>query len=158
MPLKTQAMEEPALNLTPMIDIVFLLIIFFMVGSEFTKPKAEAEVLLNVQLPAVDDVPAMTRAPDPILIAVPKTGKLAVKGGPQNETGRRVDLPELKKFLAEAKRIDAERNYHKRAVIIRPAAQGTNQRTVDAWHAAIRAGFKTIQLAAKPTPEETTTN
>ena len=36
MPLKgAEATEEPALNLTPMIDIVFLLIIFFMVGAQF---------------------------------------------------------------------------------------------------------------------------
>ena len=38
MPLKTSGIEEPSLNLTPMIDIVFLLIIFFMVGSQFTEP------------------------------------------------------------------------------------------------------------------------
>ncbi|MFM7920611.1 MAG: ExbD/TolR family protein, partial [Planctomycetaceae bacterium] len=31
MPLKTENLEDPALNLTPMIDVVFLLIIFFMV-------------------------------------------------------------------------------------------------------------------------------
>ncbi|MCP4506160.1 MAG: biopolymer transporter ExbD, partial [Fuerstiella sp.] len=31
MPLRTESLEEPQLNLTPMIDIVFLLIIFFMV-------------------------------------------------------------------------------------------------------------------------------
>ena len=33
MPLKTQADEQPSLNLTPMIDIVFLLIICFRVGT-----------------------------------------------------------------------------------------------------------------------------
>ncbi|MGB6042532.1 MAG: biopolymer transporter ExbD, partial [Pirellulales bacterium] len=33
MPIKTHIDEQPSLNLTPMIDIVFLLIIFFMVGT-----------------------------------------------------------------------------------------------------------------------------
>ena len=36
MPLKTEEIEEPVLNLTPMIDIVLLLIIFFMVGTKFS--------------------------------------------------------------------------------------------------------------------------
>lgn len=153
MPLKTQAIEEPALNLTPMIDIVFLLIIFFMVGSEFTKPKAEAEVLLNVQLPSVNDVPALSRAPDPILIGVPVKGKMEVRGGPQNASGLLVDLAGLRKFLAKAKQIDAKREFHKRAVIIRPDGRGAIQRSVNAWHAANKAGFNAVQVAAKPTPE-----
>lgn len=37
MPIKTDSLEEPQLNLTPMIDVVFLLIIFFMVGARFTE-------------------------------------------------------------------------------------------------------------------------
>ena len=36
MPLKTTIDELPTLNLTSMIDVLFLLIIFFMVGTEFT--------------------------------------------------------------------------------------------------------------------------
>ena len=38
MPLKTHQDDMPSINLTPMIDIVFQLIIFFMVGSRFTPP------------------------------------------------------------------------------------------------------------------------
>ena len=49
MPLKTHPDEQPALNLTPMIDIVFLLIIFFMVGTKF----AEWESKLTLKVPQV---------------------------------------------------------------------------------------------------------
>ena len=107
MPLKTQTVEEPALNLTPMIDVVFLLIIFFMVGSEFTKKRAEAEVVLNVQLPTVTDIEPLSRMPDPIVIDVPKQGPISVRGGPQNSRGVECDLPKLRSFLAEARRLDA---------------------------------------------------
>jgi len=49
---KRQNREELSLNLTPLIDIVFLLLIFFMVSTTFTKenhlsinlPEAEGEV------------------------------------------------------------------------------------------------------------------
>jgi biopolymer transport protein ExbD len=41
MPLRTESLDEPSLNLTPMIDIVFLLIIFFMVGTPVFRNRTE---------------------------------------------------------------------------------------------------------------------
>lgn len=149
MPLKTQTVEEPALNLTPMIDIVFLLIIFFMVGSEFTKKSAEAETLLNVQLPTVNEMSGLSPAPDPIVIAVPVEGDMAVRGGPQNARNRSVNLAELAGFLREAKRMDEERRFNNRAVVIRPDGKAETQRTVDAFQASTKAGFKKVTIAAR---------
>ena len=39
MPLKTHMDEQPSLNLTPMIDIIFLIVIFFLVGTQFKEDK-----------------------------------------------------------------------------------------------------------------------
>ncbi len=48
MPLKTTRDEElPGINLTSMIDVLFLLIIFFMVGTRFT----DGEHQISVKLP-----------------------------------------------------------------------------------------------------------
>lgn len=44
--------EELAVNLTPLIDVVFLLLIFFMISTTFRK-----EVDLDVELPKVDQPP-----------------------------------------------------------------------------------------------------
>ena len=41
MPLRTEPLEEPQLNLTPMIDVVFLLLIFFMTVSQVSKINKE---------------------------------------------------------------------------------------------------------------------
>ena len=57
MPLKTHQDEQPTLNLTPMIDIVFLLIIFFMVGTKF----AEWENNLALKVPQVKETGARRR-------------------------------------------------------------------------------------------------
>ena len=37
MPLKLNRDDQTSINLTPMIDIVFLLIIFFMIGTRFSE-------------------------------------------------------------------------------------------------------------------------
>ncbi|MFM7976716.1 MAG: ExbD/TolR family protein, partial [Pirellula sp.] len=53
MPLKTSQDEElPSINLTSMIDVLFLLIIFFMVGSRFSEI-SEAERDITLSVPAV---------------------------------------------------------------------------------------------------------
>ena len=44
MPLRTHQDEAPAINLTPMIDIVFNLIIFFMVGARFTELEKKVDL------------------------------------------------------------------------------------------------------------------
>jgi len=48
MPLKTHSDEQPTLNLTPMIDVVFLLLFFFMTVSRFSA----LEGMLPAKLPA----------------------------------------------------------------------------------------------------------
>jgi biopolymer transport protein ExbD len=46
MPLKTRHNEEITLNLTPMIDVVFLLIIFFMVATNFSDMQRNVDLEL----------------------------------------------------------------------------------------------------------------
>jgi len=54
---KRQAGEEVSVDLTPMIDVVFLLLIFFMVSTTFTK-----ESHLEIDLPQSSAAPAKTAA------------------------------------------------------------------------------------------------
>lgn len=53
MNFKRQAAEEVSVNLTPLIDVVFLLLIFFMVSTTFTK-----ESHLEIDLPQSSAEPA----------------------------------------------------------------------------------------------------
>jgi len=58
MKLRSQRVEDPDVNLTPLIDVVFLLLIFFMVSTTFDKeselsielPNADGEVLIKESL------------------------------------------------------------------------------------------------------------
>ena len=56
MNLRQAGSDEPELNLTPLIDVVFILLIFFMVSTTFQK---ESEI--NIELPEASADPVETR-------------------------------------------------------------------------------------------------
>ena len=70
MKFKRRIQDEPSINLTPLIDVVFLLLIFFMVTTTFTKetrlqvnlPEAEAETCLPSLSGLRSWCPAMVRS------------------------------------------------------------------------------------------------
>lgn len=67
--------EEPIeLNLTPMIDVLFLLLIFFMVGAKFTDDVRE----LDVRLPEVRQETPANLALSRMAIAVHRDGRLTL--------------------------------------------------------------------------------
>jgi len=68
--------EDPAPNLTPMIDVVFLLLIFFMVATTFLDPERE----LGVELPQAESGNVTDVPPDEIVINVARDGSLTVSG------------------------------------------------------------------------------
>lgn len=92
MPLKMQSLEEPRLDLTPMIDVVFNLIIFFMVGTRF----ADMEREFDVQLPQVGHAQPLTAPPDEIVINLFANGRVVVGS-------REISLADLRLLLAEAR-------------------------------------------------------
>ena len=68
--------EDATLNLTPMIDVVFLLVIFFMVGSEFS----EAESRIQVDVPSVGQMRSISRLPDERVVEVRAGGAVTLDG------------------------------------------------------------------------------
>ncbi len=77
MSIRRQPTEEITINLTPMIDVVFLLIIFFMVGSKFS----EAEGRIKVNVPSVSEMRSMARVPDERIVEVSPDGSIRLDGG-----------------------------------------------------------------------------
>ena len=72
MNFKRQASEEVSVNLTPLIDVVFLLLIFFMVSTTFTK-----ESHLEIDLPQSSGEPAKPTV-DEIEVVVNAEGEYSV--------------------------------------------------------------------------------
>ena len=86
--------EESEINLTPMLDVVFIMLIFFIVTANFIK-----EPGLEINRPDSDT--AETQENAAILIAVGPTGEVWMDG-------RRIDVRQVKaNVIAEEKPIPA---------------------------------------------------
>lgn len=136
MPLKTETLQEPVLNLTPMIDVVFLLIIFFMVGARFTEESHDQQ--FDVELPSAAAVQSMSRAPDPLVVTVYRSGRITIKD-------RDFDQNQLVQELASAKAAYADQ-----AVLIRGDGQGQYQAVIDVMNACHQVQIKKFSLAFQP--------
>ena len=62
-----------SIDMAPLIDVVFLLLIFFMLTSSFTAPS------LQIKLPTATSRPDST--PEVILVAVDRQGSITLQGG-----------------------------------------------------------------------------
>jgi biopolymer transport protein ExbD len=133
MPLRTHQDETPALNLTPMIDIVFLLIIFFMVGTKF----AEWERKMTLKVPQVKDVGALAPAPEKRIINVYGDGRVTLDR-------EFVSLEELEKRLAAARE-----QYNELGVVVRGDAEGAFQNVASVLGACRDAGITDMGISVR---------
>jgi biopolymer transport protein ExbD len=133
MPLKTHLDEQPTLNLTPMIDIVFLLIIFFMVGTKFT----ELERKITLRVPEVVDRGALTAAPERKVVNVYRDGTITLDKVP-------VTLQQLTANLA-----DTRRQYEDLGVLVRGDAKGEFQLVASVLNACKQAGVRDLGISVR---------
>jgi len=63
--------EDPNLDLTSLIDVIFLLLIFFMVSTTFEK-----QALLKVDLPEASEVEDSTDVPDSLELVIDAEGRM----------------------------------------------------------------------------------
>ncbi len=139
MKFQRRIQEELSINLTPLIDVVFLLLIFFMVSTTFTR-----ETRLAVNLPEADGEPA----PDVeqvIEISVSQSGAYAIDG----RTLVNAELSTLMQGLEEVSRGD--RNV---ALILIADADATHQSVVTAMDAIGQSGFSQLSIATRKPTEE----
>ncbi|MEM6364639.1 MAG: biopolymer transporter ExbD [Planctomycetota bacterium] len=71
-----QSGTDATISLTPMIDVVFLLVIFFMVGNRMDAGSAGVEV----SLPGAGAMQAMSRLPDRKVVEVTASGDIQLDG------------------------------------------------------------------------------
>ena len=125
--------ELPVVNLTPMLDVVFNLIVFFMVGTKFV----EMDHHLKLDVPQVSEASPMIAAPSKKNVNVYRDGKIHLEG-------REVTLAQL---TAELRR--AHEEYAGLGVIVRGDAKGELQPVVDALAAVAKAGVGETSICVR---------
>jgi biopolymer transport protein ExbD len=136
MPLKTHNDEQPALNLTAMLDVMFLLIIFFMLGTRFV----DEERQIALRVPQVVDHGALSAAPARITLSVFRDGTIWLDQKP-------VTLQQLGPRLAAAR--SRQRNL---SVLVRGDAQGEFQQVAAVLNACKQAGINELGISVRFLP------
>jgi len=132
-PLKVEPLEEPYLNMTPMVDVVLNLLIFFMLGTTF----AQEERQFDIQLPHVGHAQPLTAPPDEIVVNVFADGRLVVNK-------QTVSPDDLERLLAEA-----HGHYADQSVLIRGDGKGNYQTIMDVLSICQNAGIRNYSLATQ---------
>ena len=134
MPLKVpESLEDPKIDLTPMIDVVFLLIIFFMVGTQFTNRERK----YDIELPTVAEATPLTELPDDLVINVYGDGRVFL-------AAIAVTLSQLEQELIKAKG-----NYADQGVIIRGDGTGPYQNIANVLSVCQKVEIKKMTLATQ---------
>jgi len=131
MPIKNADYEEPQLILTPMVDIVMLIMIFFMVSTEFRRRESKYEI----QLPKVAEAQPLTALPDELTVNVTSDGKIYL--GADEKT-----VDQLEQELTAA-----QQRYANQVVVIRGDGEGLYQPIMTVLNVCHRARITQIQLA-----------
>ena len=127
------------MQLAPMIDIVFLLLIFFIVTWQFSRSETE----LNVSVPTAEEGSELNRPKGEIIINVLADHTIRVEGVT-------VDLAQLHEKLAAI-----ARQFENQPVRIRGDAKAEYQRIVEVIDTCQKAGIWNISFATqRPTPAE----
>ena len=138
MNLRPAPKEVADINLTPLIDVVFLLLIFFMVSTTFNR---ESE--LSIELPAAS-AEARKRQPESIEVAIDAQGRFYVNG--------RQLLNTQSKTVRQALRSAAGGN-DSPPIIISADAKTSHQAVVQIMDAARELGFVHLTFATRLLPE-----
>ena len=121
--------EENEINLTPMLDVVFIMLIFFIVTASFIK-----EAGIDVNRP---DAPTADKQEDAaILIAISETDEIWID--------RRETDPRAVRGMIE--RLHAENP--KGSIVIQADKESTNEALVIVMEAAKQAGVTNVAIAA----------
>ncbi len=132
MKFRRDSQEELELNLTPLIDVVFLLLIFFMVSTTFQK-----ESQISLQLPRASKSPVDTPV-DRVEVVINASGQFYVN----DQQLLKSDVESLQSALH--KMTNGQRDI---PLTIRADAQTPHQAVVTAMDAAAKLGMLRLSIA-----------
>ncbi len=132
---ESRSHDEPHIDLVPLIDVILVLIIFFVVTTTF-----DARSTLQVQLPTASDQ-KNTSPPRSLSVLVNADGRYFIN----DQEVLRTDVEALKQTIAQVAGDDREQT-----VLLRADARTPYQAVVTAQDALGQLGFRRIAIATAP--------
>jgi len=140
MKLSLRPRTQPEVNMTSLIDVVLLLLIFFMVSTSFVKQSQ-----ISINLPQADSTAIVEETPQQIDIMITATGTYLINN-------RELINNQPKTIRNALQKVSAGNN--KLPLTISADANAKHQHVVTAMDVAARLGFVKVSIATISDPTE----
>ncbi len=140
MNLKVRPRAEPEINMTSLIDVVLLLLIFFMISTSFVKQSQ-----ISIRLPEADSSAVVEEFPEQLDIMITEQGTYLVNGRELINSRPETIRNALQKLSGGNTRLP---------LTISADANARHQHVVTAMDVAGRLGFVKISIATVNDPTE----
>lgn len=140
MRLRVSKTEDPEISLTSLIDVVFLLLIFFMVTTTF-----EQQAVLQVDLPEASNVNQPGEQPDGYEFVIDQQGQFYLNDR---------QLIDGKPATLRAALIEAAGEDRSMPIILRADAETPHHFVVTAMDVTAQLGFKRLSIAIERIEED----
>ncbi len=140
MKLSLRTRTQPEVNLTSLIDVVLLLLIFFMVSTSFVKQSQ-----ISINLPQADSTAIVEETPQQIDIMITATGTYLINN-------RELINSQPKTIRNALQKVSAGNN--NLPLTISADANAKHQHVVTAMDVAARLGFTRVSIATINDPRQ----
>lgn len=141
MRLQHHTKEEPTVDLTSLIDVVFLLLIFFMVSTTF-----ERESVLKVDLPEASEVAEREEIPDTLELVIDGEGRMYLNDQRLLDSNAKTIRAAMEQMAGEERDLP---------LILRADRQTPHHFVVTAMDVAAQLGFLNLSIATDRTTGST---
>jgi biopolymer transport protein ExbD len=142
MKLNVPQPDNPKLNISSLIDMVFLLLIYFMVSASLVKSEGD----LGIKLPGMNPSPDQVDMPDEQIIEIRESGRVFLNG---REYGHHEEqeMTDLMTTLTRYK-LASQASQNKALVTVWAADKAKHQRMIDVLNACAGAGIENVTFTS----------
>lgn len=134
---------EDKVDLTPMIDVVFLLLIYFMVTTTIIQEEADIGITLPSDTPPAKNPENM---PSEHIIDILMDGQVLLNGAPM-DSPESSEMPQLTTTLTRLGMAD-KRMGIETIITIQADGESLHQKSIDVLNACAAAGLKLVSFGA----------
>ena len=134
--------SDPELDVAPLIDMVFLLLVFFMSTASLVKSEGD----LGIKLPGIVQQAVTVDMPDEQMIEVRENGRVYLNGREFGNVDQN-DMPQLVTTL-ERYKTASRASKNKALITIWADDNALHQRVIDVMNACAAAGIENVTFSA----------